>query len=327
MSKKVLDSIIRLLNESSCVDDTVSIIWHAGEPLAVGYKVFASTVDYLNARSRKYLRHSVQTNGTLINKDWIRIFKTRNILVGVSIDGAEGSNDFHRIDWGGSGTFERTMRGINELRESGLEFSTISVVTEKFLSRYQDNVNFLASLSPVSIGLSFEEIEGANRTSSISNNRSKIKELLEYVAVLHFNGKLKSREISRIEALIDSTDDPGPSWQLDPFTYTSIDAMGNVSLFSPELLGASFEGREFVYGNVASLRDFVELSENQTFIRDFLEISAGISKCRNECSYFQWCGGGEASNKLFENGSFDSTATLHCECKVKVPIKLFLGQP
>ena len=42
------------------------------------------------------------------------------------------------------------------------------------------------------------------------------------------------------------------------------------------------------------------------------DVAAGVSKCREGCAWFRFCGGGAPGNKYFENGSFDSTQTLFC---------------
>jgi uncharacterized protein len=47
------------------------------------------------------------------------------------------------------------------------------------------------------------------------------------------------------------------------------------------------------------------------------EINRGIEMCRAECKYFPVCGGGDPSNKMFENGTFASTTTLYCRLTKK----------
>jgi uncharacterized protein len=44
------------------------------------------------------------------------------------------------------------------------------------------------------------------------------------------------------------------------------------------------------------------------------EMQAGVQRCRAECAYF---GGGAGSNKYWENGTFDSSATNARRHRVK----------
>ena len=91
-----------------------------------------------------------------------------------------------------------------------------------------------------------------------------------------------------------------------------MDWAGNISTFSPELLGlknADYEN--FLLGNIN--RDaLVDLPQRSNFARMLADIRAGVEMCRRHCQYFSVCGGGEPVNKLAENGSFVSTETTYC---------------
>ena len=103
-----------------------------------------------------------------------------------------------------------------------------------------------------------------------------------------------------------------PAQEAAPFAIVSVDSEGNFSTFSPELLGlksSTYAG--FAIGNV--LRNtFEEAARSPRYLRMANDIAAGVSKCREQCAYFAFCGGGAPANKYFENGSFDSTETLFC---------------
>jgi radical SAM protein with 4Fe4S-binding SPASM domain len=108
----------------------------------------------------------------------------------------------------------------------------------------------------------------------------------------------------------------------------SFDCEGNVSTFSPELLTVKHEKyNNFVFANVSNKGPndpSTQLDLSQKFIDVCSEIQNGISKCRETCEYFAFCGGGAPSNKLHENGSFDSTKTLRCKLRVRALIDVCL---
>jgi uncharacterized protein len=92
--------------------------------------------------------------------------------------------------------------------------------------------------------------------------------------------------------------------QVEPFGMVNIDCKGNVSTFSPELLGLrNAQYRDFIIGNVhsASLEQMRASAALRAMERD---IASGVETCRQSCDYFSVCGGGAPVNKLFENGSF-----------------------
>jgi uncharacterized protein len=99
---------------------------------------------------------------------------------------------------------------------------------------------------------------------------------------------------------------------VEPFAIISMDWAGNISTFSPELLGLkNAEYGDFLLGNIN--RDhLVDMPRRENFARMLEDIEAGVAMCRDSCEYFSVCGGGEPVNKLAENGTFISTETTYC---------------
>jgi uncharacterized protein len=112
--------------------------------------------------------------------------------------------------------------------------------------------------------------------------------------------------------VIRPRDVPFRNQLVEPFAVTSMDWAGNVSTFSPELLGLKNPRYDdFRLGNVN--RDaLVDLPNRPAFQRMHSDIAAGVALCRGSCEYFSVCGGGEPVNKLAETGSFVSTETAYC---------------
>jgi len=121
------------------------------------------------------------------------------------------------------------------------------------------------------------------------------------------------REIEHaIQQVIRPADAPFTNQLVEPFAITSVDWAGNISTFSPELLGLKNPAYDdFLLGNIN--RDtLVDLPLRPNFARMLADIRAGVEMCRERCEYFSVCGGGEPVNKLAENGSFASTETTYC---------------
>jgi uncharacterized protein len=99
---------------------------------------------------------------------------------------------------------------------------------------------------------------------------------------------------------------------VEPFAITSMDWSGNVSTFSPELLGLKNEAYgDFIVGNV-NRQTLAEMAASPVLAKMQRDIDAGVALCRERCEYFSVCGGGEPVNKLAENGSFVSAETAYC---------------
>ncbi|MGL5126409.1 MAG: radical SAM protein [Fusobacteriaceae bacterium] len=77
---------------------TINIIFHGGEPLLFGEKNIFKTCNIINKELNNLaeVSYSIQTNGTLLNENFIKECQTRNIGISVSIDGHAEIHDKHR---------------------------------------------------------------------------------------------------------------------------------------------------------------------------------------------------------------------------------------
>lgn len=110
----------------------IDFIWHGGEPMMRGLAFYQTAVELQQAhKSSTPIKNTIQTNGTLINERWAAFFAQHNFMVGISIDGPQLINDIARIDKSGNSSFERTMRGIQHLKQQNVEFNTLTVINNK----------------------------------------------------------------------------------------------------------------------------------------------------------------------------------------------------
>jgi uncharacterized protein len=125
--------------------------------------------------------------------------------------------------------------------------------------------------------------------------------------------RLEIRELSgAMAAILGDLAGPGRNPQIEPMRIVSCDVDGNLSTFSPELLGYSHPRYgAFTFGNVQThaLIDILDAPRFRTVAQD---IRRGVARCAASCAYFGQCGGGAPANKLFENDSFDSDETAYC---------------
>ena len=80
---------------------------------------------------------------------------------------------------------------------------------------------------------------------------------------------------------------------------------------------------DFIIGNIFenSLKGALQSPKLNQIFRD---IDAGLRKCSSTCAYFNACGGVAPSNKLYENGSFDSTETMFCRLTKQATVDIGL---
>ena len=95
------------------------IIFHGGEPLLINATVYEELIKSIK-EILPNAQFSIQTNGTLITKENIEVFKRYNVSVGISIDGYNEEQNYCRIYKNGNNSFKVVMKKIKKIQESGL---------------------------------------------------------------------------------------------------------------------------------------------------------------------------------------------------------------
>jgi uncharacterized protein len=313
-----------LLREPELLESGVRILWHAGEPLAIPrsfYELALSRWEELTPPTLK-AEHWIQTNATLITQQWCDLIRRWNICVGVSIDGPGWMHDANRVDKTGRGTFERVMAGIELLRKNDIGFDVIAVLSNSSLDYADEIWNFFRSLEPRGLAFNSDEIQGVNRSSSMTEAHAEQRFEAFFSRLL----ELRERDASSISIReLDYFLEGIEKWknvrlrsqEALPIAIINIGWNGDVSSFSPFLLGIKDDRYDdFVFGNVR--RDTMrQILANTAFERMFRDVEAGNRKCQATCEYFGVCGGGTPSTKLAEHGTFDSSETLACRLRIK----------
>jgi uncharacterized protein len=140
----------------------VEVVWHGGEPLAVGPRRLAALLaPFEPLRRAGRVQHMVQTGATLISDAWYELFERYEVGVGVSIDGPRLANR-HRVDRAGRPMFDRIVAGIETLKRHGIPFTVLAVVSRDGTHRAVEVLDFLRDLGCRWVGFNIEAKEGAN---------------------------------------------------------------------------------------------------------------------------------------------------------------------
>lgn len=96
---------------------------HGGEPLLLPKKRFDVACRILREELADVtnVHLGLQTNGTLVDDEWIELFGKHQVMVGVSLDGPPHIHDAARPDRKGRGSYEATVRGLRLLQEAASE--------------------------------------------------------------------------------------------------------------------------------------------------------------------------------------------------------------
>jgi uncharacterized protein len=336
------DKLLTVLSNSNLLSQqqTIDLLWHAGEPLTVGIDFYLQANEILKARlcGRWVVNQSIQTNATLVTSEWCRFFVEEGISVGVSLDGPQVIHDSNRPTRSGAGSFDKVMHAIDLFRRFQIPINALCVLTPATLYHPGLIFDFFRSEGIVDLAFNVEEKEGIHLASALQSGQSLgrtttalyssfMRELLrlnrdagyplrirEFVALAQ---KIREWQFSSGFIRRDAEQVAG--------AILTMTRDGVITSWSPELASAApHELQKFSLGNIRDIDSIDELLRTDRVQSIQSEIDAGIDRCQRECSYFVVCGGGSPANKVFENGSFATTETMKCSLHTRALVDVFL---
>lgn len=322
--------VAQVIAASGLLAEEIDVRWHAGEPLSLdpGFYDEAATEISAVLGSEVSVRHSIQTNGLFLNDSWMKLFKKWDFRVGVSIDGPAHIHDQWRKTRKGKGTHAAVARRLGLFAEHGVEFDVISVITPVTLDYAEDYLMYMATLTPRSLGINVEESEGPHTSSTLADTSflGRFQAFADRLAAWSAHTGIPVRELRSIDQVVHSGAEEVRNTQNVPGAIVSVTADGTLSTFSPELVGQQDpQLRSLPIGNVFDVDIIARIADcGSGQIAD--SVRAGVARCRSECEYFMFCGGGAPANKFYENGTFASTATLQCRTTVMAFVEAYLAR-
>jgi uncharacterized protein len=292
----------------------VGITLHGGEPLLMPKKKFESICDRFYQELSPKVKEfdlSMQTNGVLIDKDWIKIFETYKIKLGISLDGNADYNDVYRVDHKGTGSYNRVEKAIKLLQEHDCDFGILSVINPQYAPKvlYNHFVNNLGITGfdflwpdyshdkalpflPIKYGIFIKEIfdcwvKDDNPNIQIRFFDSYIKKFLGTSGLIYGQGSI---DLDNLHLIVIRTDgDIGPTDELmstDPATVT----WTNTNIFN------------------TTLKQFFA-------VPIFKELDTAFTNSPDLCKKCCWenvCGGGGIVNRFSKKHRFNNPS-VYCE--------------
>jgi len=99
--------------------NNVIIVLHGGEPLLTTPEFYSGTRKLLDEQLKgNGIRYAmtIQTNGTLLTREWVDFLQETRIDIGVTIDGTQKIHDQHRIYRNGKGSFDEIYQNLKKLQ-------------------------------------------------------------------------------------------------------------------------------------------------------------------------------------------------------------------
>ncbi len=137
MSESLLGLLVRQALELA--DSRVIFAFQGGEPMLRGLAFYQELIqlEQRYARPGIQIEHSIQTNGTLIDREWAEFFRENRFLVGLSLDGTREYHNSNRVDVKGRGTWTAVESAWRLLGKHHVETNILCVVTQSLAKHGQ----------------------------------------------------------------------------------------------------------------------------------------------------------------------------------------------
>lgn len=131
MTHASVDTLLhRLAEADNC--DVLNIVFQGGEPLLAGveyYQYFTTRAAELMPNT--HINYSLQTNGSLIDDRYIKLFRDYKFLIGLSLDGDKSINNRYRFTSCGGTTYDEITAAARLMDKGGVEYNILTVITKQ----------------------------------------------------------------------------------------------------------------------------------------------------------------------------------------------------
>lgn len=128
MTDELLDEFVRQYIEAQTQPE-VLFTWHGGEPLLrpISFYEKALHIQQRYAHGRT-IDNCLQTNGTLITKEWCKFFHDNRFLIGISIDGPQDLHDAYRQSPRQQSSWQQVMYAIELMNQYDVMWNAMATV-------------------------------------------------------------------------------------------------------------------------------------------------------------------------------------------------------
>lgn len=150
MSFDTVEIMIKNLLEHNA--DHAEFIWHGGEPLLAGMDFFKFVIKKQSAFNKRniFIKNSVQTNGTLLNDEYIDFFKENEFHVGISVD---GPFDIHSLNRNTTvSEYEHILSSLEVLSRRDSKYGVLCVINNQHVGQAKRFFGLLKKFKIYNVG-------------------------------------------------------------------------------------------------------------------------------------------------------------------------------
>ncbi|MBE6755501.1 MAG: thioether cross-link-forming SCIFF peptide maturase [Ruminococcaceae bacterium] len=303
--KRALDFLV----ENSGTRRNLEVDFFGGEPL-MNFDVVKQMVEYARSIEKekgKNFRFTLTTNGMLIDDDVIDFANKEMSNVVLSLDGRKEIHDRYRVDYAGSGSWEKIVPKFQKLVEArgGKNYYMRGTFTHA-------NPDFLNDIK-VMLDLGFTELSmepvvcaKGDPSELTDEDMPIVKEQYEKLAELMLQKDKEGKPFTFYHYMIDLTG--------GPCIYKRISGCGSgTEYMAVTPWGDLYPCHQFVGDEKFKLGDIWNGVDNTDIQNEFLSCNVYAREDCHDCWAKLYCSGGCAANAYHATGSIKGIYKYGCE--------------
>lgn len=259
----------------------VDFCLHGGEPSLYDTKILEECLEYEELIVEKFfpemqVTYTLQSNGISFSEDFLRLIKKFKIHVGISIDGPEEINDYHR----GKNSLNSALNTLQSLKKHGISHGVLSVINEKHLKSAEQIFKFYINNEIKSVGI-LKQFSDYGRLDNIKLAEFLI-DLFDYYFYSEY--KMDIREFNFAIRNCLSTKNSGScsmKYRESCGNYLTVATNGEI-FFCDDVLEI-----ENSFGNI-NINEIPEILSSEKYINKVLVAKSVMSECL-ECNVYSIC--------------------------------------
>ncbi len=318
MSDEVFTKILLRIKEHCEIHqfNNISLSLHGGEPLLVGHQTMSSYAELIDQYLGIFqVSTGIQTNGLLIDREYLKLFQQHGITLGVSLDGLPKNNDIFRYYHNGKGSGHDVENKLVLLNGTGLFAGILSVINVD--AEPVENWRYLASFDPPVIDFLFPHAHWSNtKTSEQLDRIARHGDWLCAIFDDWYGGHHQDIRIRFFEEILYRLfGHPGSleSLGLEEVTLVTVGVNGDYE--QVDTMKSVFPGAHTTSLNVFD-HTLDDLLTHQNVIARQSGISGLSDQCK-QCEVVSICGGGYYPHRYSEENYFNNPS-VYCAALMKI---------
>ncbi|WP_298014689.1 radical SAM/SPASM domain-containing protein [uncultured Megasphaera sp.] len=294
LTPDVLSNIIDKANNK------VIVTFHGGEPLLIGKRKFIELLDVVRSKIDKIDSVFIQSNGTLLDEEWIEILYCQygdlNIEISLSLDGSRSMN-YLRVDYDEVETFQRVIDAYKLLHKHGIKAGLLSVISKNSLNKAEEYVQLLSSIPNIKfVKLNALFNMEKNELTQESITPTQYANFIIDVSRLYIKNKLYTRfPLEPFLSIMQAMKNKASRY----CNYSKSKCLNFISVYPDGMLGPCdcLPATDFTI-NLNERESLDDAIERCMDLGNYKTINKLMEEC-DECDVFNFCQGGCLSQRYY----------------------------